>query len=139
MAQTPQTPSGHETLHIGQQLFNWLRVYRSAEAARLGPDGSQQLQTKVGRSEKCVALRDGCGTSIGVIAACFARVLRGYSGRACMGFLLILQEVRRVCKTRNKFMAKPPHTGGEMRVFYPGFSGELVASFHECQHGSPGP
>ena len=85
------------------ELYNWLRVYRSAEAARLGPDGSQQLQTKVGRSEKCVALRDGCGTSIGVIAACFARVLRGYSGRACMGFLLILQEVRRVCETRNQF------------------------------------
>jgi hypothetical protein len=80
---------------------NWLRVFRSAEATRLGPDGSQQRQTKVGRSEKCVALRDGYGTGIGVIAACFARVLRGYSGRACMGFLLILQEVRRVCKTRN--------------------------------------
>jgi len=43
---------------------NWLRVFRSAEAARLGPDGSQQLQTKVGRSEKCVALRDGWGTSL---------------------------------------------------------------------------
>jgi hypothetical protein len=88
--------------------YNWLRVFRSVEAARLGPDGSQQLQTKVGRSEKCVALRDGCGTSIGVIAACFARVLRGYSGRACMGFLLILQEVRRVCKTRNKFLPNFP-------------------------------
>jgi hypothetical protein len=53
--------------------YNWLRVFRSVEAARLGPDGSQQLQTKVGRSEKCVALRDGWGTSLGVIAACFTR------------------------------------------------------------------
>jgi len=50
---------------------NWLRVFRSAEAARLGPNGSQQLQTKVGRSEKCVAFRNGYETGIGVIAAYF--------------------------------------------------------------------
>ena len=86
--------------------MNWLRVFRSAEAARLGPDGSQQLPTKVGRSEKCVALRDGYETGIGVIAACFTRVLRGYTGRSCIGFLLILQEVRRVCKIRNQFHHK---------------------------------
>jgi hypothetical protein len=106
---TDCSPLGTDAFHLveaARQLGNWLRVFRSAEATRPGPDGSQQLQMQVGRLEKCVALRDGCGTSIGVIAACFARVLRGYSGRACMGFLLILQEVRRVCKTRNKFKGR---------------------------------
>ncbi len=84
---------------------NWLRVFRSAEASRLGHTGSQLRQTRAVRSEKCVALRNRWRTEIGVIAVCFAHVLRGYTGHACLGFLLILQEVRRVGKTRNQFKA----------------------------------
>src|SRR2546426_5476038 len=83
--------------------MNWLRVFRSAEASRLSHDVSQQLHTRMVRSEKCVARRDGCGTEMGVIAVCFARGLHVCIGCAYTGLLLILQEVRRVCKTRNQF------------------------------------
>jgi hypothetical protein len=38
-----------------------------------------------------------------VIAAFFARVLRVCIGCIGMGFLLVLQEVRQICKTRNQF------------------------------------
>ena len=37
-----------------------------------------------------------------VIAAFFARVLQMCSGRPDTGFLLICQEVREICKTRNQ-------------------------------------
>src|SRR5712692_6148335 len=61
-----------------------------------------------GRRERCgqknawhsVAER---GTRMCVIAAFFARALRVCTGRACMSFFLILQEVRPICKTRNQF------------------------------------
>lgn len=84
--------------------INWLRVLRSAEASRFGHDGSQKRHRGAVRPEKCVALCGGCETGMYVIAAFFAHVLRGYTRRACIGFLLILQEVRRVCKTRNQFI-----------------------------------
>ena len=78
-----------------------------------------------------MALRDGCGTSIGVIAACFARVLRGYSGRACMGFLLILQEVRRVSKTRNKFYPWPEERELMRQLFEAvARAGAILAVYH---------
>src|SRR5712692_4319880 len=64
-----------------------------------------------GRRERCgqknawhsVAER---GTRMCVIAAFFARALRVCTGRACMSFFLILQEVRPICKTRNQFVKK---------------------------------
>jgi hypothetical protein len=74
--------------------MNWLRVFHSAEASRLGHGVSQLLHARVVRSEKCVGLRDGCGTGMCVIAAFFARVLRRCTGRACIDFLLILQEIK---------------------------------------------
>ncbi len=83
--------------------MNWLRVFRSAEASRLGHGVSQPLHARAVRSEKCAVLRDGCGTGMCVIAAFFACVLRRCTGRVCIDFLLILQEVRQVCKTRNQF------------------------------------
>ena len=39
------------------------------------------------------------------ITACFAPVLRRYTSRASIGFLLRLQEGRRIDKTRNTFSA----------------------------------
>jgi hypothetical protein len=85
---------------------SWLRVFRSADAARLGHGGSRQLQTKAVRSEKDMALHSGYGMEMCVIAAFFARVLRGYAGRECIGFLSLLQEVRAIDKTRNQFAPK---------------------------------
>ena len=84
---------------------SWLQVFRSADAARFGHGGSRQLQTRAVRSEKGMALRSGYGMEMCVIAAFFARVLRGYTGRACIGFLSLLQEVRAICKTCNQFTA----------------------------------
>jgi len=37
--------------------LNWLRVFRSAEASRMGQGGRQQRHTRAVRSEKCVGLR----------------------------------------------------------------------------------
>ena len=96
-----------------------MRVFRSTEASRLGHDVGQQRHTRVVRSEKCVALRDGCGAGMCVIAAFFARVLRMCIGCTGMGFLLVLQEVRRICKTRNQFCmtSLSPNAPGKEPVY----------------------
>jgi hypothetical protein len=70
--------------------FPWRR---SVSPWRLG---KLQLRMRGVRSEKGMALRSGCRTEMWVIAAFFARGRRGCPGRACMRFLLILQEVRRI-------------------------------------------
>src|SRR6266446_10689429 len=43
------------------------------------------------------------GNGHGGITAFFAPILRVCTGHACIGFLLILHEVRLVCKPRNQF------------------------------------
>jgi hypothetical protein len=58
------------------------------------------------QSEKCVVLRHGGGTGRCGIAACVARALQKYPGRACMAFLLRPQEVRRVDNTCTQFDPK---------------------------------
>jgi hypothetical protein len=82
--------------------LNWLRVFRSADATRLGHGVRQERQTRAVQSEKCVARRGGAWDGMCVIVACFACVLHGCTGRAYMRFLPILQEVRVICKTRNQ-------------------------------------
>jgi len=46
----PQTP-------VKILVMNWLRVFRSADASRMGQDVGQQLQTRAVQSEKGVVLR----------------------------------------------------------------------------------
>lgn len=87
--------------------MNWLRVFSSAEASRLGHGVSQQQHTRAMRLEKCVALCGGYRAGMYMIAAFFARVLCVYTRRACIDFLRIFQEVRLVCKTRNQFTRTP--------------------------------
>jgi len=55
------------------------------------------------RSEKCVARRGRAWDGMRVIAVCFTRALQRCAGRTNMRFLLILQEVRAIGKTRNQF------------------------------------
>ena len=51
--------------------LNWLRVLRSAEAARIGPGVGQQRHTRAVRSEKCVRLRGRAWAGMRVIAVFF--------------------------------------------------------------------
>src|SRR5713101_6870826 len=51
--------------------MNWLRVLRSAEAARIGPGVGQQRHTRAVRSEKCVRLRGRAWAGMRVIAVFF--------------------------------------------------------------------
>src|SRR5713101_4125736 len=57
----------------GPQILrvNWLRVLRSAEAARIGPGVGQQRHTRAVRSEKCVRLRGRAWVGMRVIAVFF--------------------------------------------------------------------
>ena len=52
-------------------ISNWLRVFRSADASRIGRDGRQQLHMRAVRSEKCVVLRGRAWDGNAVIAAFF--------------------------------------------------------------------
>ena len=58
------------------------------------------------RSEKYAVLRHGGGTGRCGIAACVARALQRCPGRACMAFLLLPQEIRRVDNTCSQFYPK---------------------------------
>src|SRR5712692_8696937 len=51
--------------------LNWLRVFRSAGASRIGQGGRQPLHTSAVRSEKCVGLRGKAWSGMRVIAAFF--------------------------------------------------------------------
>jgi hypothetical protein len=73
---------------------------------RLGHGGRQARQTGAMRSEKCVARRGRAWDSRRVIAVYFARALYRGPSRTNMRFLLILQPVRAIGKTRNQFKAK---------------------------------
>jgi hypothetical protein len=70
---------------------------------RLGHGGRHVRQTGAMRSEKCVARRGRAWDGMRVIAVCFTRALQRCAGRTNMRFLLILQEVRAIGKTRNQF------------------------------------
>ena len=72
----------------------------------LGPEGKPTGHTRAVRSEKYAVLRQGGGTGMCGIAACVARALQKYPGRACMAFLLRPQEVRRVDNTCTQFDPK---------------------------------
>src|SRR5712692_3586916 len=52
--------------------LNWLRVFRSAGASRIGQGGRQPLHTSAVRSEKCVGLRGKAWSGMRVIAAFFS-------------------------------------------------------------------
>ena len=70
---------------------------------RLGHGGRHARQTGAMRSEKCVARRGRGWDGMRVVAVCFTRALQRCAGRTNMRFLLILQEVRAIGKTRNQF------------------------------------
>ena len=86
--------------------MKWLRVFRTARASPRGHRVSQLGQTRAVRSEKYAVLRHGGGTGRCSIAAYVARALQRRPGRACIAFLLIPQEVRRVYKTCTQFDPK---------------------------------
>ena len=71
---------------------------------RLGHGGRHARQTEAMLSEKCVARRGRAWDGMRVIAVCFTRALQRCAGRTNMCFLLILQEVRAIGKTRNQFV-----------------------------------
>src|SRR6266849_11089817 len=56
---------------ISKGGMNWLRVLRSAEAARIGPGVGQQRHTRAVRSEKCMRLRGRAWAGMRVIAVFF--------------------------------------------------------------------
>src|SRR6266849_5359958 len=56
---------------ISKGGMNWLRVLRSAEAARIGPGVWQQRHTRAVRSEKCMRLRGRAWAGMRVIAVFF--------------------------------------------------------------------
>src|SRR5713101_10203374 len=85
--------------------LKWLRVFRCAVATRRGLGVRQVRQTSVVRSEKCVACRGSTQDGMRLIPACFAHVLQRWIRRVYMRFLLILQEVRAIGKTRNQLLA----------------------------------
>jgi hypothetical protein len=97
-------PLGEGGEHVRVIPRNWLRVFRSADAARLGYGVRQERQTRAVQSEKCGARRGGVWDGMCVIVACFARALRRCTGSAYMHFLSILQEVRVICKTCNQLI-----------------------------------
>ncbi len=57
--------------HYHHLIMNWLRVFRSAEAARISPGVGQQRHTRAVRSEKCVRLRGRAWVRMRVIAMFF--------------------------------------------------------------------
>jgi hypothetical protein len=71
---------------------------------RLGHGGRHARQTGAMRSEKCVARHSRAWDGMRVIAVCFTRALQRCAGRTNRRFLLILQEVRAIGKTRNQFI-----------------------------------
>jgi hypothetical protein len=50
--------------------WNWLRVFRSVEASRMGQGGRQQRHTQAVPSEKRGGLRGRAGARMRVSAAC---------------------------------------------------------------------
>src|SRR2546425_11009553 len=56
---------------ISKGGIDWLRVLRSAEAARIGPGVWQQRHTRAVRSEKCMRLRGRTWAGMRVIAVFF--------------------------------------------------------------------
>src|SRR5712691_6689525 len=51
--------------------MNWLRVFCSGAACRIGPGGGQPLHTRAVRSEKCVQLSGRAWEGMRVIAVFF--------------------------------------------------------------------
>jgi hypothetical protein len=97
--------SSTDCRRVGQ---NWLRVFRSAEASRVGQGGRQQRHTRAVRSEKwgnSVAER---GTGMRVIAAFFSPCAPDAPTSHVSVFVPLFQEVRPICKTRNQFTATNP-------------------------------
>src|SRR6266446_6165420 len=82
--------------------MHWVRVFRHADASRLGADRRHERQPRAVPSAPWVARRGGAEDGIGVIVACWARTLHGCRGRAYRRVRLIRQEVRAMCKTRNQ-------------------------------------
>src|SRR5438552_17803420 len=68
------------------------------------PCGRQARQRGAIRSERCVARRDRAWDGMRVITVYFARALPKCAGHANMRFLLILQQVLEIGKTRNQFL-----------------------------------
>ena len=85
---------------------SWLRVFRSGDALRVGHGGRQARQTEAMRSEKCVVRCGRTWDGMRVIAVCFTRTLQRCACPTNTHFLLILQEVKRIAKTRNQLMHK---------------------------------
>jgi hypothetical protein len=51
--------------------MNWLRVFRGADASRIGPGGGQERHTRAVWSEKCIRLRGRTWAGMRVITVCF--------------------------------------------------------------------
>ena len=86
--------------------LSWLRVFRSGDALRVGHGGRQARQTEAMRSEKCVVRYGRTWDGMRVIAVCFTRTLQRCACPTNTHFLLILQEVQRIAKTRNQLIVR---------------------------------
>src|SRR6266446_4782969 len=100
----PQRSLGHlniceETLLRSCLHVNWLRVFRGAEASRLGQGGRQQRQTSAVQAEKYVGLRRSVEDGNARSSSVFWPVRSFCPALACLSFLPLLQEVRLFCKT----------------------------------------
>jgi hypothetical protein len=87
----------------GVLSLNWLRVFRSAAASRIGPSIGQQRHTRAVWSEKCVGLRGRAWDGHARDRCVFWPVRFVCTDLACISFLPLLQEVRSIYKTRNQF------------------------------------
>src|SRR5262245_38607737 len=84
-------------------IANWLRVFRRADASRMGQGRRQQRHTQAVPPEKCGGLRGRAGASMRVSAACLSPMRSFCPPRAWSTFLPRLPEVRSMGKTRNQF------------------------------------
>ena len=101
-----------KTATAQRQSMNWLRVFRSPDAAYLGYGGGHEWLTRA-PSEKCVARWGSAYDTMRIITARFARVLQRCTGDLCIHFLLIVHEVSPGSKPCNQF------TGSAHRKAFP--------------------
>src|SRR6266581_1126845 len=93
-----------ETVSAYPLSQNWLRVFRSVNAAHLPHGVGQERETTAVQSEKCVARWGSEYDEMCMIIASFARVLQRCTGHLYMRFLLTFQEVRTIRKTCNHYL-----------------------------------
>ena len=77
--------------YMERPTMNWLRVFRSGEASRVGQGGRQPRHTRAGRSEKWRDFVADRGTGMRVIAASFGPCAPEALISHVLGFISLFQ------------------------------------------------